>query len=127
MRDRLWEMESFERGPIIHLDEGIYLVPYPTDDEWFGYVLNGTIKTVVSLLDPKTPDERALIDKEKGLLLKYQTSLVFFPVPPVKFNAASINEVVEKIRNLPKPVMVHEYFSTSPRAKFLQKVFQRKN
>ena len=65
------DLKKFERGPYTKLYSNIYLTPFPTDDEFFGYIVNGQIASVISLLNPKDPADTAWISREKRILLRY--------------------------------------------------------
>lgn len=104
-------MKSFERGEIFKLDNGLYLIPYPTDEEFFGYLLSGSIKQIVSLLDPRNPDDTLVMHKEMKILSQYNIAYKNLPLPVEPYNPDSALKIVEIIKTLPKPMVVHAYFS----------------
>ncbi len=62
---RLSNKERFERGMVTPLGKDVYFTPYPTDEEFFAYILNGTVKSVASLLNPGNPEDLPWIEKER--------------------------------------------------------------
>lgn len=111
---KLTDLETFERGKIIELDKDVYLTPYPTDDEFFGYVLNGNFKKVVSLLNPNHPPDTMWINKEvkicKSNLMPYE----LLPIEMNPFDANEILEIAEKTKQMPKPLLIHAFLTKSP-------------
>jgi hypothetical protein len=119
-KDSIRTLESvtfFERGDIIKLEEGVYLTPYPTDDEMFTYLLNGSVKQVVSLLNPDHPPDTMWINKEKRI---YETHFMPFEVIPLGTNLNStkkLMEIVKKTKNMPRPLVIHAFRSKSSRTR----------
>jgi hypothetical protein len=111
---KITDLESFERGEIIELDKDVYLTPYPTDDEFFGYVLNGYFKKVVSLLNPNHPPDTMWINKEveicKSNLMPYE----LLPVEMNPFDANKILEIAEKTKKMARPLLIHAFLTKSP-------------
>ena len=49
--------DAFERGRLaVFGEEEVILGPYPTDEEWFDFVLRRDVEEVVSTLNPNNPD-----------------------------------------------------------------------
>jgi protein tyrosine phosphatase (PTP) superfamily phosphohydrolase (DUF442 family) len=117
------EISVMERGPVRHLRDDVYLIPYPTDEEFFGYLLNGKVQTVVSLLDPSDAEARLLVEREGQMLKSYDVSLAALPMP-AKATEKQMQAVVAKIRSLPHPVVVHEFRSDSPVAEAFLKAYE---
>ena len=44
-------LKMMERGPVSKLGIGIYYSPYPTDEEYMGYVIAAGVQQVISLMD----------------------------------------------------------------------------
>lgn len=109
---RLDDIASFERGRITRLAEGVHFTPYPTDEEFFGYVLNGTVKTLVSLLDPANPEDLPWIKKEKAVAEKH--SLKFANYPWKTLDKAGREKAVREIRKLEKPLVIHAFLAHTP-------------
>lgn len=126
-KDSIRTLESitfFERGDIIRLEDGVYLTPYPTDDEMFTYLLNGSIKQIVSLLNPDHPPDTMWINKERKIC---ETHFMPFEVIPLKTNfnsAKSLMEIVEKTKSMPRPLVIHAFRSKSSRTREFVKAYK---
>lgn len=115
---------QFERGPVTVLDDGIYLVPYPTDEEFFAFILAGTVRHVVSLMDPKNPDDLPWIQKEEALLKQYEIGFSVTPVRSVDFNADYVLRLADWIRKVPRPLVVHGFKTPSYRIEALIQAYR---
>ena len=108
------ENVTFERGKIFKIDEGVYLSPFPTDDEFIRYVLNGSIKKVVSLLNPKHSPDTMWINREQKILNANLMPYELLPIdvkPPYK---NKLIEIAKKIKSMPRPLLVHAFLTKSP-------------
>ena len=116
-------LKSFERGKIFKLHPKIYFTPYPTDDEFFGFILNGKMENIVSIMDSKLNSD--LIEKEKKIMKQYNQ----------KFHVLAISEsdsdkkiltVIDSILKLKQPVLINSYSTKSiPSERFI-KLFESK-
>ena len=102
----------FERGPVFRLDEGVYLTPYPTEEEMLRYFLAGDVRRVVSLLDPDNPEDRPWIDKERRVLEAHGVPFAHFPVPWLAYRPELALQAARAVREGPRPVIVHAFRST---------------
>jgi len=117
-------LKSFERGEIVKLDEGVYLTPYPTDDEMLRFILNGSVKQIVSLLDPHHPPDTMWINKEREICESHFMPYELIPLGP-SFNSANrLIEIVNKTKNLPRPLVIHAFLSKSSRTKEFLKAYK---
>lgn len=105
-------VKAFERGPVAELERDVYLTPYPTDEEFFGYVLNGTVAGLVSLLDPANPENLPWIKKEEAIARKYGLPLSAYPW--LALDKAGKQKAVREIRAARRPVVVHAFLSKAP-------------
>jgi protein tyrosine phosphatase (PTP) superfamily phosphohydrolase (DUF442 family) len=112
-RRLLDDEDAFERGKIYHLADQVYVAPYPTDEELFSYILNGSIRHVVSLLDPSNPDDIELIDKEQATFEIYEMPFTLSPISSQPYDPEQVLQVAEHVRTLPRPVVVHAFRSDS--------------
>jgi len=113
-RRKLTDIASFERGKIIEFDENKYLTPLPTDDEFFGYVLNRNIKKVVSLLNPDYSPDTIWIHKEQKIL---KTNLMPYELLTVRlqpYDANKVLQIAEEVKEMQGPVLVHGFLTKSP-------------
>lgn len=104
------KLTTFERGAMYELENEVFLVPFPTDEEFVAVV--GAARTVVSLLDPGDPNDRPWLERERLLLARYGTPLVELPMAPGA-NQARALEIAKSVRRLPRPVVVHSFLSPS--------------
>lgn len=103
---------SFERGEILEVDADVYLTPFPTDDEMLKYFVAADVAHVVSLLDPRNPDDVKLIDKEESVLAQYEVSYHNSPVSWLHYDPESAVAAAEHVRRSPRPVLVHAFRSS---------------
>jgi protein tyrosine phosphatase (PTP) superfamily phosphohydrolase (DUF442 family) len=108
--------QSFERGPIHEVDDGIYLTPFPTDEEFFAFILNGDVKHVVSLLDPKNPQDVPWIEKEQEIMETYDMGFSLIPTTDYPYDPYQVLDAIEQIQTLPRPLVVHRFLSDSSRS-----------
>lgn len=117
--------ESFERGPIERLADGVFLTPYPTDDEFVAHVLSGGVAQVVSLLDPDNPDDVQWIRKEEELLRAHGIPYALHPVPHLAPDPERALAAARAVRDLPRPVLVHAFRADGTTARAFREAFLR--
>ncbi|PKM97653.1 MAG: hypothetical protein CVU79_07395 [Elusimicrobia bacterium HGW-Elusimicrobia-3] len=108
----LRDITKFERGAITALATDVFFTPYPTDEEFFGYVLNGTVASLVSLLDPKNPEDLPWIRKEKKIAAEY--GLKYANYPWRSLGRLEKEKAVREMTAFKKPLVVHAFLSRSP-------------
>jgi hypothetical protein len=108
----LYEIDRFERGRITILDSNVFFMPYPTDEEFFGYVLNGSIRTLVGLLNPANPEDLPWITREKTIAEQHHLTFVNYPWKTLGENRK--REVMKELMTLGKPVAIHAFDSSAP-------------
>ena len=106
--------DDFERGVIVRLDEGVYLTPYPTDEEFLAFVFQEATGTVVSMLDPDVPSELRWLEKEREALARYAVPFLSVPVPSDPFEPERVMELVARVKGLGGNVIVHGLRDDSP-------------
>lgn len=111
------DLSKFERGEIIKLDENVYVTPYPTDDEFLGYVLNGSFKNIISLFDPKNPKDTLWTNKEKKLCQTFKIPLQFFPFDEPRPAKKKLESLTKLALESEHPLLIHGYASDSPQVK----------
>ncbi len=115
----LRDIKEFERGPITILDSNIFFTPYPTDEEFFGYVLNGSVKTLVCLLNPKNKEDLPWIEKERTISGTHRMKFINYPWKTLDKDKKV--KVMAKLMNLEKPMAIHAFNSTAPEcAEFIE-------
>jgi len=105
------DIKEFERGAITVLRKDVFFTPYPTDEEYFGYILNGTVKSVASLLNPDNPEDLPWIKKEEAIAAKYGLKIVNYPWKTLE--KAKKEKAVKEISALEKPLVIHAFLSRS--------------
>lgn len=107
----LTDVKQFERGDIIQLEPEVFLTPYPTDEEYFSYILSSPIKDVVSLLNPLDKGDLVMIEKEKNLASRYKINLHQMPLTVDPYNPDEVLKVVQSVKSLPRPLVIHAFFT----------------
>src|SRR5579863_2713508 len=72
-------LTSYFSAPITVRDARVIVGPYPREAD-FQLLKRNHVDTVVSLLDPKLPFERVLLDRERSLAEQYGMRLLDFPM-----------------------------------------------
>jgi phytol kinase len=116
LRGGIENQQSFERGPIYKIDDRIYLTPFPTEEEFFTFILNGTVKHVVSLLNPKNSQDVPWIEKEQEFMDTYDMGFSLIPTTDYPYDPYQVLDAIEQIRTLPRPLVVHRFLSGSSRS-----------
>ena len=112
------DLKTFERGAYTKLDKNVYLTPFPTDDEFFGYIVNGQVASVISLLNPNNLEDTTWISKERNILLRYGVKYINIPVEDEN-DLKNIQLLVDSFARVKKPVVIHKYSSTDPLYKLI--------
>jgi protein tyrosine phosphatase (PTP) superfamily phosphohydrolase (DUF442 family) len=110
---RIADMPAFERGGIYHFQD-VHVGPFPTDEEWLGYVLSGSVKQVLSLLDTANAEDATWIAKERGLGRQYRMPVEFAPIRSFPFDPQQALAAARRAKALPRPLMVHGFRTVSP-------------
>jgi hypothetical protein len=115
---RLEDEPTWERGNYFKLEEGVYLTPYPTDDEFMKYVLNDYFKTVISLLDSSKVINQKWITKESELFTDYPMKYVNYPLV-TSFGQEDLIQLKTLISTKEKPILLHGFLTNDPISKFI--------
>ena len=114
--------KPFERGPVFEVSKDVFFTSYPTDEEMLHYFLNSNIKTVVNLMNPKVPEYLTLIEKEKHIITQHNQQFFNFNVSE-KDSDSEIKKIIEKIKKLPKPMVIHAFSSQHENSKKFLKLY----
>lgn len=112
-RRSIQDAVTLERGRVYRLASDVYVTGYPTEHEFMRYVLSGEIRHVVALLDAKEPEDRALIEQERAMLQQFGVPFTFVQSDKGRFDSHRVRDVVRRIAEMPKPVLVHAFLSPS--------------
>lgn len=118
------KISKFERGDIIKLDPDVYFIPYPTEEEYFGFILTSPIKQVVSLLNPDNKDDLGLIESEKKLLPEFQINYHLMPLITEPYDADSVLKIIQQIKKIPQPLVIHGFFTKGAFAEAIQLTYK---
>ena len=113
----------FERGAVFVISKDVFFTPYPTDEELFHYFLNSNIKTVVNLMNPKYPEENIWIEKEKKIITQHHQKFYNYSIIESD-TETEIKTIIEKIKKLPKPMVIHAFTTNKENSKKFLKLFQ---
>lgn len=120
---RLEEIPQMERGMYYRLEEGVYLTPFPTDEELFSYVLNGYFKTVISLLDSTSSDNVKWMDKERTTMRDYDMNYIHFQCSE-SFGETDFSELKALVEKQEKPLLMHRFRSDDATSQFIVGQYQ---
>ena len=105
---------AFERGDLREVDKGVWLLPYPNEDEFFTKLLGGQVAHVTLALDPADSNQRIWEGTGRELLNKY--AVPFDVVPLGAGDDAAAQRVAEMARRSAKPsVIIVGYTDPYPR------------
>ncbi len=119
------QQKSFERGNIFKLADGIYMTPYPTNEELLAFFEAGSIKTVVNLMDSSLPENKKWITDEQKHLQTVGINFKNFSLTtsaPEQF----VLTILDSLNGYPKPLVVHHWNTTCPESKLFRKYFVQK-
>ncbi len=95
-----FDKAAFERGEIVELEPGVFLSPYPTDEEMFKYFAGGYFAHVVSLLDPNNgPDLPGSRRSERCSRATVAFTLLLLPIDFRRLRPARGLQVARAIRS----------------------------
>ena len=114
---RLEELPQMERGKIFKLEDEVYLTPFPTDEEFFSYILNGHFNTVISLLDSTLNDNKSWILREKEIMNDYQIDYLNFSCS--NFEMENLNRLKAMVSEKKKPIIIHAFKTDDPFAEYI--------
>jgi hypothetical protein len=96
--------DVFQRGSLAHLDNGKWLIPYPNENEMFGFIVNGQAGHVVSLLDPTSQEQAVWNQHLEALLKEYSIPFTMRPLPGD--DPAKALDIAREVLAMPGPVTV---------------------
>ena len=94
----------FERGSLAHLDNGKWLIPYPNNEEMYGFVIAGDPATIVSLLDPADPQQAAWNASMETQFKQYAIPFLMRPLPATDLRRAA--QIAKEVQAIPDRVTV---------------------
>ncbi|HEY5610787.1 MAG TPA: hypothetical protein VIL97_06255 [Thermoanaerobaculia bacterium] len=109
----LGNMKTLERGAVYALGSDGYLIPFPTEEEFVGYILDGHVRQVVAMFDPSDPEDALWILQEEKVLRDHKMPFLLIPISHARYDPATVVTAVKKTEKLPKPFVVHGFLSPS--------------
>jgi hypothetical protein len=97
-------MKAMERGEVQELGDGVWMVPRPNEHELFGNMLAGQAGTLVLLLDPTDPEQRAAITQATGLFDQFDVPYLRRPLPAGERDEALA--IAREVLAGPRPITV---------------------
>ena len=97
--------EPFERGMLMKVRDGVWVIPYPNKDEFYGFILQGQPGHVILALNPADTLQRTWIAEAESRMKEYAVPYTFIPYPAVNgdTNTAAI---LAQMRALKPPFTV---------------------
>jgi len=118
------DIEAFERGKIYKLAPEVYFTPFPTDEEYFGYIVATDFKQVVALSDLSDGQAVARTDKEKESLQNYNIAYKRYDVNE-RTGEERLKAIADSVKDMGKPLLIHTFRSDQPIAQLFMKVYAR--
>lgn len=95
---------DFEHGAVRRLEPGVYLAPYPNVAEFNGFLEAGQVRSVVFILNPAVPAQKA--ELAEGTRLLASSGERVYARPLRAGDAAGAGALAAWVRTLPRPVAV---------------------
>ena len=97
--------EPFERGMLMKIADGAWVIPYPNSDEFYGFVLQGQPGHVFLVLDPTDSTERTWIADAQKQLAQYAVPHTVIAYPGAKGDTSTAG-VLAQVRAQKPPFTV---------------------
>lgn len=97
--------EPFERGLLMRLADGAWVIPYPNRDEFYGFILQGQPGHVYLVLDPADTTQARWIAEAEKQMTQYAVPFTSLRYPGVKGDTATA-KLVAQFRALKPPFTV---------------------
>lgn len=115
-------VKAFERGKVYKLEQGVYLSPMPTKEEYIGHIIATDVKYVVALTDPAEDEAIQANKAEEQWLDSYKIPYKVFYVS-VDEHDERMKQIVDSVKQMPKPVFIHTFTTEDPLAKKLLQAY----
>ena len=97
--------EPFERGMPMKVKDGVWVVPYLNDAEFYGFILQGQPGHVVLVLDARDPEQRGWLADAEKKMKQYAVTYTYFPYPSATGDTSTAT-IMAKVRSLTPPFTV---------------------
>lgn len=95
---------AMERGLPLEVERDLWIAPHPNAQEVLGYFLSGQVRVVVSVLDPRHPEQRRWLAEERAWFARYRVPFRHRAI--ASHDSAAARRLWREIRSLPRPVVV---------------------
>lgn len=110
-----------ERGRVMKPAENVFVVPYPTHEELFGYILAEGITNVVCLMDPEEEGAAKVIGTADKDLGDHGVKLTRCPIVRRKYDAEAARRAATMVKTMNGTVVVFDFVCPSFRTEaFIQ-------
>ncbi len=120
-------MKAFEKGPIIYVGNDVFLIPHPSKEEFFGYLLSGYVKTIVSFIDESIASNSQTIKSDREIFKTYNMKNAEYSFNLSSYNPIYLRSVLDSIAHLPKPLVIILDSTNSKLVETLAKGLRSKN
>ena len=104
--------KSFERGRLVPFDgEKIVLGPYPTEEEWFNFVIRRDVEEVISTLDLNNPDDARWIEEERRIAKENDLTFTLKPLDAESPDPGAARELATYTKSRNGKVYVHDFLA----------------
>jgi protein tyrosine phosphatase (PTP) superfamily phosphohydrolase (DUF442 family) len=116
------DIQAFERGSIYKLATGVYFTPFPTEEEYFGYIIATDFQQIVALSNLADPAAAARIDAEGKSLTSYNIAYTVYDVND-EVTEIRIKGIVDSVKAMKTPILIHTFHSDQPAAQLFMKMY----
>ena len=106
--------KAFERGELVSFDgEKVVLGPYPTEEEWFNFVVRRDVDEVISTLNPESPDDAPWIKEERRIAEENGLTFTLRPLDPEDPDPVAVRELAAYAKSRNGKVYVHDFLESA--------------
>ena len=97
--------EPFERGMPMKVKDGVWVVPYLNEAEFYGFILQGQPGHVVLILDARDPEQRGWLAEAEKKMKQYAVAYTYFAYPSATGDTSTA-AIMAKVQSLSAPFTV---------------------
>jgi hypothetical protein len=102
--------KTFERGRLVSFDgEKVVLGPYPTEEEWFNFVVRRDVEEVISTLDPDNRDDAPWIEEERRIAEENGLTFTLKPLDTEAPSPEIAREIAAYAKSRDGKVYIHDF------------------
>lgn len=110
---------TLARGKVYMPAEDVFIIPYPTEEEFFSYIIAANMTNVVCLMGDRHSDDNGRIDEARTILDAYNIKMSAHPISRTEYDPDKVIAAAREIRGMTKPVVVFDFFCPSFRTEAL--------